>query len=155
MLLASVIAVSGISIGAVMINEVELGPPEDSNEWVELYNSGEEDMDISYWSVWITNTLPSSGQWSGIIPIPKETTIQAKGFYVAEGDKRWDHRNNGTVILKTASGEVIDKTHFLTDDFGNVFTFSRHPNGKDTNQKSDWVFIKSTKYAENVLNGTY
>ncbi|MGC9515786.1 hypothetical protein [Methanocrinis sp.] len=39
-------------------------------------------------------------------------------------------------------GAQVDKTHLLCDRIDNVFTYSRHPNGVDTDQRSDWVFGK-------------
>ena len=39
------------SASAVRINEVEMNPSE-GNEWVELYNDDENDLDISGWEIW-------------------------------------------------------------------------------------------------------
>jgi len=151
MLFAGISTVSGLGPGSVVINEVELNPSGEATEWVELYNSGEASVNIGRWSVSIEDTLSTSGKWMGVIPIPKDTTIQAGGFYVIEGDDRWVHDDNGTVYLRTDSWAEVDKTPPLSDEAGNDFSWSRYPNGLDTDTKSDWAFIKSTPGAENSL----
>ncbi len=149
--LAGITAVSGLGPGSVVINEVELNPSGEAAEWVELYNSGEDSVNVGRWSVSIVDTLPSSGKWMGVIPIPRGASIQAGGFYIVEGDDRWSHGNNGTIFLRTDSWAEVDKTPPLSDDGDNDFTWCRYPNGQDTDQRSDWAFIKSTPGAENSL----
>jgi hypothetical protein len=145
--LFGVLAMSGAGLGAVVINEVELNPPGDANEWVELYNNGAEEQDVSRWSVWIVDFDPS---WTGVIKIPQETVVAPGGFFVAEGDRQWIHPSGtGTVILKTEDGIEVDETPLLNDKSDNAFTNSRYPNGVDTDQRSDWVFGKGTKNAAN------
>jgi len=136
---------------SVVINEVELNPPSGGLEWVELYNGGEDSVDIGRWTVSIVEILPTSGRWTGAMPIPKGVTLQADGYYVWEGDPRWVHGNNGTVYLTTDEGVEIDRTPLLTDEEGNDFSWSRYPNGRNTGTRSDWAFIKSTRGAQNVL----
>lgn len=148
---AGVSIVSGLCPGSVVINEVELNPPDEANEWVELYNSGEDSVEIGRWSVSIEETLPTSGKWMGVIPIPRDTTIQAGEFYVVEGDDRWVHGNNGTIYLRTDSWAVVDKTPPLSDEEDSDFSWCRYPDGLDSDQRSDWAFIKSTPGAENSL----
>lgn len=62
-LLASLSALAAVAIssGSIVVNEVELNPAGDENEWVELFNTGEESVDIGRWSVTIEETLPSGG----------------------------------------------------------------------------------------------
>jgi hypothetical protein len=148
---AGVSIVSGLDPGSVVINEVELNPSGEATEWVELYNSGEDSVDIGFWRVEIVEILPPSCRWTGAEKIPKGTTLSANEFYVVEGDPRWAHGNNGTVSLITYGGVEVDKTHLLSDDGDNDFTWCRYPNGLDTDTRSDWVFIKSTPGAENSL----
>lgn len=142
-----VLAISGAGQAAVVINEVELNPPGDEAEWVELYNNGPEVVDISYWRVEIVDSDPT---WMGILPISSGNVILPGGFYVVEGTPNWTHdTGRGTVILKTRDGAEVDKTHLLIDQSDNIFTNSRHPNGVDTDQRSDWVFGRGTKNAYN------
>jgi len=130
-----------------VINEVELNPPGNATKWVELYNGGEEDVDISGWIVTITNP-----PWNGPMQIPEGTVIPAKGYYVAEGKEEWSQDYNGTVILVDAAGVKVDGTHFITDESDSDFTSGRYPNGQDTDQKSDWKLMKATPGTENILS---
>ncbi|OPX78229.1 MAG: hypothetical protein A4E50_02267 [Methanosaeta sp. PtaB.Bin087] len=146
--LLGVLASSVACLGAVVINEVELDPPEGGNEWVELYNNGAEDVDVSRWSVWIVDQNPT---WTGVMKIPQDTVMGAGSFFVAEGDRKWIHATGtGTVILKTEEGVVVDETPLLDDNSNNFFTNYRYPNGVDTDQRSDWVFGRGTKNAPNA-----
>jgi len=154
-LLAGVSIVSGLGPGSVVINEVELNPPGEANEWVELYNSGEDSVDIGRWTVSIVEVLSPSCPWTGAKAIPRGTTLQADGYYVWEGESSWVRGNNGTVYLRTAEGVEVDRTHLLSDDGDNDFSWCRYPNGLDTDRRSDWAFIKSTPGAENSLRLVY
>jgi len=144
--LSCVIVLSAIGAGAVVINEVELNPPGNATKWVELYNDGDEDVDISGWVVTITNP-----PWSGPMPIPDGTVIPAKGYYVAEGKEEWGQDYNGSVILVDAAGTKVDETHNMADDSDSDFTYGRCPDGRDTHQPSDWMLMKATPGAENVI----
>lgn len=147
--LFGVIAISVIGAGAVVINEVELNPPGNATKWVELYNDGGEDVDVSGWVVTIVNP-----PWNGPIPIPDGTVIPAGGYYLAEGAEQWSQDYNGTVTLEDASGVKVDETHLMADESDSDFTFGRYPNGLDTGQRSDWKLMKATPRAENTLSTT-
>ncbi|NMC10937.1 MAG: lamin tail domain-containing protein, partial [Methanothrix sp.] len=43
---AAVLVLSMASAASVVINEMELNPPEGGVDWVELYNSGNDSVDI-------------------------------------------------------------------------------------------------------------
>jgi len=132
---------------AVVINEVELDPPGDAVEWVELYNNGPEAVEISDWRIEIVD---SDTPWTGSMRILSRDAILPGEFYVVEGAPNWLHNSGrGVVILKTRDGVEVDKTPLLSDQSDNIFTNSRHPNGVDTDQRSDWVFGRGTKNAYN------
>jgi hypothetical protein len=147
MFLSCALALSAIGAGAVMINEVELNAPGNATKWVELYNDGEDDVDLGGWVVNIVN-LP----WKGPIAIPEGTVIPANGYYIAEGEEQWSQDYNGTVILMDAAGIKVDETHNMADESDSDFTSGRYPNGLDTDQKSDWKLMKATPGAENALS---
>ncbi|MGC9515789.1 lamin tail domain-containing protein [Methanocrinis sp.] len=149
--LAGITIVSGLGPGSVVVNEVELNPSGEATEWVELYNSGEDSVNIGRWSVSIVEILPPSCPWTVSAPIPRETILQADEYYVWVGDPRWVHGNNGTVYLRTDAGVEVDRTPLLKDEEGSDFSWSRYPNGFDTDQRSDWAFIRSTPGRENTL----
>lgn len=130
---------------SVVINEIELDPPEGGVEWVELYNSGNGSVDISGWTV-----VVKDGSWEGWYPaVPRETAILPGGFYVLEGERSWSHSGGGYATLYTASGEAVDQTASITDSLGNDFTYGRHPDGRDTNTDGDWGLGYATKGRSN------
>jgi hypothetical protein len=144
-LTASLMAVCGASLGDVLVNEVELSPLDNGSMWVELYNTGDQAVDIGNWKVSITAT-----PWVGPIPVPNGTVIQPRGFYVAEGDSSWVAVDNATVLLTDALGNKVDRTPQLTDTGHNDFTQSRIADGRNTNTRSDWAWMRATKGRSNT-----
>lgn len=143
---AAVLVLSMASAASVVINEMELNPPEGGAEWVELYNSGNDSVDISGWTVTITD-----GSWVGKFPaVPAGTIIAANGFYVLNGPSSWNHDNGGFATLFNAAGEKVDETATRQDTLGNDFTYGRHPDGHDTNSDGDWGLGYATKGKSNV-----
>ena len=144
---AAVLMIMAFSATAsVVINEMELNPPEGGAEWIELYNSGNESVDISGWTATITD-----GSWKGeFSPVPSGTVLPSGGFYVLEGLNSWNHDNGGFGTLYTASGEEADRTAIRLDLLGNDFTFGRHPDGYDTNTDGDWGLASATRGTSNT-----
>ncbi len=142
----AVLVLSMTAAASVVINEMELNPPEGGIEWVELYNSGNDSVDISGW----TATITDNG-WVGKFPaVPAGTIILPKGFFVLNGSPSWNHENGGFATLYTASGKKVDETATREDTLGNDFTYGRHPDGHDTNTDGDWGLGYATKGASNV-----
>ncbi len=139
-------ALAATTTGSVVVNEMELNPPDGGLNWVELYNSGNDSVDIGNWSATITD-----GGWVGKMVVPAGTIIPPSGFYVLNGNHQWNHDNGGFVILYSESGAVIDKTPTRTDRLHNDFTWGRHPDGHNTNTDGDWGFAYSTKGKSNQI----
>ena len=140
------LAITATALGGVVINEIEAGPSESGNNWVELYNTGNSSVDISGWYV----TISDQG-WEGKISIPAGTIITAGGFYVADGNHQWSHSGGGSVELYDGSGEKVDSTPYLADSLGNDFTWGRHPDGHNTNTKGDFGWSMATKGKPNKI----
>jgi hypothetical protein len=134
------------ALGSVVINEIEVNPPEGGTDWVELYNSGDAAVDLSGWKATITD-----GGWVGEAKIPEGTIIQAKGFYLAVGSPLWHHEDGGYASLYNAAGEKVDESAFCKDGLDNDFTWGRRPDGHDTNTDGDWGYAMATKGKPNVL----
>jgi hypothetical protein len=145
-LIVGIEAPTVVASGSIVINEMELNPSQGGADWVELFNSGNQTADISGWTATITD-----GGWIGKMTVPKGTTIPAKGFYVAEGNKLWNHNNGGSATLYSDSGEKVDETPYRVDSLSNDFTWGRHPDGYDTNTDGDWGFSYATKGRSNVV----
>ena len=115
-----------INLPTIVINEVELNPPEDDRrsttmEWVELYNPIANDINLGGWTL-------SSTQYSGGKTFEISGTIKAKSYYVFE-HSLWLHNTKGeSVILRDDDGTEIDRTPLLKDDYNDDHTWQRYPN---------------------------
>jgi hypothetical protein len=140
------IALSSAGYANVVVNEVELSPSENYiGSWVEIYNSGDDAVDISGWSAQILDP-----PWGGTVVVPSGTAISPKCFYVLDGDHKWVHNSSGVVILRAADGSEIDRTPLFFDNKTDDFSWSRYPDGKDSGRKSDWAYLRSTRGSENA-----
>ena len=144
-LTASLMAVCVTSLGDVLINEVEISPPDNSSMWVELYNTGDQAVEISNWKVSIIST-----PWVGPINVPNGTEILPKKFYVAEGDSKWIAVDSASVLLKDSQGNKVNETPQLTDTGHNDFTQSRIADGRNTGTRGDWAWTLATKGRSNT-----
>lgn len=142
---AVLLALSMAATASVIINEMELNPPEGGADWLELYNSGNESVDVSGW----TATITDNG-WIGKMAVPAGTIIPAGGYYLLIGQSTWTHQDGGFATLYTASGDEVDETALRQDTLDNDFTWGRHPDGHDTNTDGDWGFGYATRGRSNV-----
>ncbi|VVB72786.1 Lamin Tail Domain protein [uncultured archaeon] len=138
----ALVAICGLGLADVVINEVELSPPDNGTVWVELYNTGDAAVDLTGWTVKIVDT-----PWTGTIPL--SGTIDTKGLLAVDGQSRWIATGNGSVFLYDGSGNVANKTPQLADDSHSDFTNSRVPDGKNTNTGADFAFIMGSKGRSN------
>ncbi|HID90346.1 TPA: hypothetical protein EYP44_00095, partial [Candidatus Bathyarchaeota archaeon] len=129
----------------VVINEVEQDPPgEDAgNEWVELYNPTDGDVDIGGWTVSTTHGRTVT------VTIPQGTVIASKGYWVYTHEEQWLDNEGESVVLRDADGAEIDKTRAMDDDEDDERSWQRFPNGVDTDSDEDWQFRLSMKEESN------
>ena len=146
MIILGLVLLIPLASSTVVINEIELKPPESGSMWAELYNPGDQGIDISGWSVTITD-----GGWVGRMSVPQGTIIAADGFYVVEGNPLWNHDDGGYATLYNQDGEKVDESPYLKDTLNNDFTWGRHPDGYDTNTEGDWGFSYATKGRSNQI----
>ena len=137
-------AVCGLGLGDIVINEVELSPPDNSIAWVELYNTGNDAVDLTGWLVKIEDK-----PWTG--PIALGGIIGPGQFYVAEGQSSWVTSGNGTVYLLNNAGIVVDKTPQLSDKGQSDFTYGRFPDGKKADTRADFMFMMGSKGRSNRI----
>ncbi len=121
---------------AIQINEVELNPGS-GNEWVEVYNNGGQDINISNWELYEGLSTPKS-----IYIFPENTIINSGDYYVAELNNARTLNNGGDfVTLYDDNLTKIDETDLFKDS--------------DTNDKtwqlcnSEWIFLGSTMNQSN------
>ncbi len=145
-LMAIVLVLPALAAESVVVNEMELNPPEGGVDWVEIYNAGNESVDISGWTATITD-----GGWIGKFgTVPSGTIIAPRGFYVFDGQSGWTHQNGGFATLYAASGEKVDETPIRKDTLGNDFTWGRHPDGFGKGLDGAWGLGYATKGKPNV-----
>jgi hypothetical protein len=125
----------------IIINEFDLNPPGDDRsmlEWVELFNVSDQDVDIGGWTVSTTHGETVT------VTIPAKTILKGKSYYVVEHSD-WLDNEGELLILRNANRQEMDLTLQASDTANDARSWSRCPNGKDTNSDADWRFINSTK----------
>lgn len=143
---AALLALSLSATASVVINEIEVNAPEGGVDWLEIYNSGNESVDISGWTAEIND-----GSWVGkFSAVADGTILTAGGFYVFNGLSSWNHNDAGYGALYSASGEEMDRTANREDGMNNDFTYGRHPDGHDTDVDGDWGLSAGSKGTSNV-----
>jgi hypothetical protein len=135
------------SPGHVVINEVDINPPGDDsasiNEWVELYNPTDSEINLGGWEIASTTVLKKT------MTIVAGTTIQPGEFLTYSYQSVWFTDSNESVELRDENGIVIDKTPLLSD-LGNDFTsWQRFYDGYDLDGSGDWKFVTSTAGSSN------
>jgi len=137
------LAICGLGMCNVVINEFELSPPDNDTVWVELYNTGDAVVNLTGWMINIVDK-----PWEGHIPL--KDSIEPKGFLAVDGQRNWDTTGNGTVFLYDASGTEVDKTSQQSDNSHSDFTYGRLPDGKKTDTKADFAFMMASKGRSNA-----
>lgn len=124
----------------LIINEFELNPEgtDSGNEWVELYNPGTTNIDLTGWT--LKNNDDDIQTLSG--------NIESKGYMAITLSRSWLDNTDEKVILLDQSVE-IDSTPIKTDSSNDDNSWPRVPNGTDTDSESDWKFQTSTKGGSN------
>lgn len=127
--------------GSVLkLNEIMSKDVNDAPDWIEVYNSGTEDIDISGY---ILNDKPTA---EGGFEIPSGTIISAGGFYLVYDTESGESISSGgeDVSLAAPDGTIID--HTVTPDMSsNVgLTWAREIDGA-----GDWIVSSPTPNASN------
>lgn len=122
------------------LNEIMSKDVNDNPDWIEVYNSGTEDIDISgYW----LNDKPTA---EGGFQIPNGTIIQAGGFYFVDANTSGESISSGgeDVSLSKPDGTVIDLT--TTPDMSNDvgLTWAREIDGD-----GQWMISSPTPASSN------
>lgn len=124
LLLFAFITTSGLA--AVVINEVELDPyGDDTPQWIELYNTGDAEVDIGSWSI-VPLSNKSAELFIDLVSIP------ARGFYVLTLESNWMNPSEETLILRDENGLVVDRTPLLYDSSNSECAWGRYPDGSNT-----------------------
>ena len=138
---APALSQSSPNSNSIVINEVEINPINGA-EFVELYNTTSQPIDISGW------LLAPSATWK-TLEIQSNTIIEPQSFLAFTHHSSWFKDFGDTVSLTNTSGELIDETPLLVDldDDGN--TWQRNTDGLDTDSATDWELKRMTPRTSN------
>ena len=138
-----VLALSGIASAEVVINEMlphaasdwykngEVGDMND--EFIELYNPGDEAVDISGYTLTDTSYRRSPGLYT----FPQGSTIPAGGFLVVYSIESGVFQGDGgdSIKLNDSSGKTVDEKEYEKAPGGDV-SLARIPDGNEWNVSS-------------------
>lgn len=130
-----------VVVGSTLkLNEIMSKDVGDNPDWIEVYNSGTEDMDISGY------ILNDKATAEGGYEIPSGTIITAGGFYFVDANESGESISSGgeDVSLAEPDGTIID--HTVTPDMsGNVgLTWAREIDGD-----GEWLVSSPTPGSSN------
>lgn len=129
------LSVSSVFAADVVINEAFANPENEDNEFIELYNTSDSEIDLSSWK--ITDKVKS-------YPITDQK-IAGKGFLVLKKSTTTLQLNNTDeeIKLKNSSDQDID-TFSYSDTISNK-SWSRVPDGTGS-------FVNNTNVTEGTAN---
>ena len=126
--------------GVIKLNEIMSKDVDPKPDWIEVYNSGDEDFDISGY------ILNDKDVAAGGFEIPAGTVIKSKGFYVVDQNESGIKVSSGgeDVSLSEPDETVIDftRTPDMSQDVG--LTWAREIDGE-----GDWKISSPTPGASN------
>lgn len=127
----------------VVINEVELNPAgrDAGNEWVELFNMSDVEVNLAGWS--LTYTYPAPG----IIAFSEgASTLRPGEFFVFTYPTLMLRNAERSIIeLRDPDGNVVHSTSSLTDEENDGQTWQRFPIDADPLFGDLWLFREATK----------
>ncbi|MBI5573259.1 MAG: lamin tail domain-containing protein [Elusimicrobia bacterium] len=148
----------GTVVRSVVINELAIKGTNasDTDEWIELYNPSEYDIDLSGWSVWIGTTTEISLSTSPVIIIPAggyvllertDDNVVIGSTYTADKIYTGTLTDDGaTVKLKDKNGNIIDSVSYLNGSGGwptlnatTDQTLERKDAGTSGSEPSNWA----------------
>tara|TARA_Y100000590_G_scaffold452346_1_gene595356 strand:- start:1510 stop:5058 length:3549 start_codon:yes stop_codon:yes gene_type:complete len=113
-----------------------------SQEFVELYNPTNQEVDISGWS------LTPTASWKSY-EIPSGTIIEPQSFMVFTHVNFWFKDFGESISLYDKDSNLIDETPLLKDQDDDAKSWQRNTDGFDTNSKSDWELKRMTPKTSN------
>ena len=122
----------------VNLNEIYANPPDETNEFIELYNTTSSDILISGWK--IADKVKS-------YTLPENSTISANGFFVLKKSTTGLELNNSDeeITLKKSSDESVDS--FSYSDTVQGKSWSRVSNGTGS-------FVNNVEITEGATNAS-
>ncbi|KKR31708.1 MAG: hypothetical protein UT63_C0063G0021 [Candidatus Gottesmanbacteria bacterium GW2011_GWC2_39_8] len=120
---------SSVQTGGVVINEFMPEPSDTSaHDWVELYNSSSNPVDISGWSLW------DSGNSTAMATIGNNVILNNNIYMVVDVGVRLS-QNSDTVTLKNIGRNSIDTKSYTQSDYQVGVSIGRETDGSDVWKK--------------------
>jgi uncharacterized repeat protein (TIGR01451 family) len=134
---------SGRSGNHVVINEVEQDPQgtDTGGEWIELFNPTSSSVNIGSWTLKDSYYKKTYIIPSGIIP--------PGGYFTVTWPYTLINSNPMYISLSSIGSLEVDRTKSMTDSGNGNFCWARYPNGRDTDQDSDWRYQESSRASQN------
>ncbi len=160
----------GFQKGAVLLNEIMYDPQNGEPEWIEIYNSQEDSINLNQWTISDVLTTPAA------VSINQNVVVPPKSYFVFAKDSSISsyHQNltskyfvielpvlnndKDGVVLKDNNGSAIDSVFYNSSWGGtNGFSLERVSFTNNSNDSTNWITCisenKSTPGEENsVLN---
>ena len=133
---------AGIGTSGSGISSKSVEGTSGSQEYVELYNPTNNEVDLSGWSLTPTATWKS-------YQIPDNTFISPKSFLAFTHVNFWFKDFGDSVSLYDNSGNLIDETPLLVDKNDDSSSWQRLTDGLDTDSSSDWELVRMTPKSSN------
>lgn len=104
--------------GGVIINEILPSPQgaDETNEWIELYNSNDFEIDLSGWKIKDTTGTTATFIIPKYLPAGRQAKISAKGFLVFKRPDTKIVLNNDEdgLMLSTPDGKIADSITYAS-----------------------------------------
>ena len=144
-LLSAVFFVAALSLvagawGAVVVNEVELGPGTGSPAWAELHNGADTPVSLAG----LTLAVSDSTTASFVVPLDGGEDLDPGEYrivYIDEIDRAWQGPVTVTLV---DNEESVDVVRGLSDELSDGRTWQRFPDGSDSDSFADWTLREST-----------
>ncbi|MFH2136606.1 MAG: lamin tail domain-containing protein [Patescibacteria group bacterium] len=149
-------------VGALLINEFLADPADGEVEWIEFYNPGDAQIDLTKW------TVEDGGETATTL----SGSVSPHGFFVLEKPKGLLNNSGDIITLKDPAGIIIDKITYGNWDDGDTGdnaptasdpnSVARKTDGQNsTNDFNDFVVTTPTRGTSNASglqqnpNGNY
>ena len=96
----------------VIINEVYPNPNTGEDEWVELYNTTNQSIDLIDWKLWDLESSPGVA-----IQFDQSTILEAAGFLIVDLHNTLNNTGD-TLLLKNPQDELIDTLGYTASTKG-------------------------------------
>ena len=133
---------AGLGSGGSGINSKTTEGISGSQEYVELFNPTQQEIDIGGWLLVPTST------WKEY-EIPANTIILPESFLVFTHVNYWLKDFGDSISLYDDNGNLIDETPILKDQDDSGTSWQRITDGIDTNSISDWELKRMTPKSSN------